>query len=905
MIKTQDLTTERRTFHFVSHTHWDREWYLTFEQFRLRLVQLVDNLLDLLEKDARFAYFHLDGQTIVLEDYLKIRPSKRKRLEALIREGRILVGPWYEQNDLFLTSAESTVRNLLEGIRTSRELGGEMKVGYLPDHFGLVGQMPQIFRGVGIDNSVFGRGYDLAKHGNPYCFWRAPDGSEVVGILMPHWYNNAQRLPNSSEDLKKLFPELRTREELVNTLPHYLMMNGVDHLEAQEDLPEVLDRLRMLFGGECEFVHDTLPNYTQMIARYMCEARTSYPVVEGELREREDYAILGGTLSSRVYLKQANMLCHDLIEKWVEPLSVWCAVYNLEPYDHDLIRHLWKIYMQNHPHDSICGCSQDAVHDHMMDRFASVREIAGEIIERKLELLTRQVDISNYEKEDQKLLVVNTSQQESRSVISSSLYFLAEDTVDTFEVLAPDDVSVPYRITSVAPSRIQVLSPINLPGILEVKRFDIEWQPHVPPMSYAAYRIRAHRQGQVIESTELQEDLILDNEYLRVTVHKDGTFGITDKRTNRTLSHLGQLEDTGDCGDLYVYASVKGEEATLWDGEVKVTEAQSTPLFDRCRYRLTWHLPVELTPDLQARTRTTAPCNVEVTLQLDKGSPYVKFDVAIDNQAKDHRIRVTFPLSDKIEQVVAGGQFDAVQRAWDEGSEYARDCNAQPYWKWVAPRVSGGGLAVYTRGTHEYEVADDGRTLAVTLLRCVETINQRAIPPLESDIQPKGQCQGNHMFEMALRPFADESATQLYQEAEGFHQSVKTKLLPAESAGWRQGRAWVQDAGVSGLFTRADPNATKKRLPMTGTLLTLQGQALVSTLKEAESGSGIVVRVYNIESEPSDVEIGLPVPVRSITPTNLLEEPLPEPKVVNRSLTVTLPPKKFATYLFEVESAES
>ena len=92
------------TMHVVSHTHWDREWYKPFQHFRMRLVDLTDGLLKLLETDPEYKVFTFDGQTIVLEDYLEIRPENEERLRKLVNEGRIIIGPWYNQPDEFLIS---------------------------------------------------------------------------------------------------------------------------------------------------------------------------------------------------------------------------------------------------------------------------------------------------------------------------------------------------------------------------------------------------------------------------------------------------------------------------------------------------------------------------------------------------------------------------------------------------------------------------------------------------------------------------------------------------------------------------------------------------------------------------------------------------------------------------------
>ena len=200
------------TLHVVSHTHWDREWYLTFQQFRMRLVDLIDHLLDLLDRDADFRSFHLDSQTIVLEDYLEIKPQNRQRLEKYIREGRIIVGPWYQLNDEFLTSGEATIRSLLMGMRIARQFGACGTIGYLPDQFGNLSQMPQIFRGFGIDHAVMGRGYQLVDDRKMEFIWEAPDGSQVTASLMAFWYNNAQHVPADPQEALGYIEELRDED---------------------------------------------------------------------------------------------------------------------------------------------------------------------------------------------------------------------------------------------------------------------------------------------------------------------------------------------------------------------------------------------------------------------------------------------------------------------------------------------------------------------------------------------------------------------------------------------------------------------------------------------------------------------------------------------------------------------
>jgi len=150
------------TIAIVPHTHWDREWYEPFQTFRMRLVKLLDALLPMLESDPSYARFLLDGQTVVIDDYLEIRPDARAALARLAAAGRISVGPWMVLMDEFMVSGETIVRDLQYGLARGSDLGGAMEVGYLPDMFGHVAQMPQLLRLAGMEHSVVWRGVPAA-----------------------------------------------------------------------------------------------------------------------------------------------------------------------------------------------------------------------------------------------------------------------------------------------------------------------------------------------------------------------------------------------------------------------------------------------------------------------------------------------------------------------------------------------------------------------------------------------------------------------------------------------------------------------------------------------------------------------------------------------------------------------
>jgi mannosylglycerate hydrolase len=384
----------------VPHTHWDREWYQTFQQFRMRLVRAVDRVLDVLEHDPGFAYFMLDGQTIPLDDYLEVRPENEERLRVLIRSGKLLVGPWYLQPDEFLVDGESLIRNLQVGMRMAEAFGSTMRVGYVPDIFGHVGQLPQILRGFSIDNAVFWRGVGPEVECSEFQ-WAAPDGTQVLGVWLCdvgtdpdqfsdgfRGYSNARSLPLQPDALlarlATIEPPLR-RRATAHTL---LLMNGTDHAEPEAGLPAAIAAANKRLKSEHKrLVIGTLPQYVQAIK----QANPSLATYTGEMRSSRWAHLLPGVLSTRMWIKQRNAACEALLLSWAEPFSAWAWLLGA-PHPSGLLRVSWRHLLHNHPHDSICGTSIDQVHREMGPRFDQSEQVAQALTEEALAALATQVD---------------------------------------------------------------------------------------------------------------------------------------------------------------------------------------------------------------------------------------------------------------------------------------------------------------------------------------------------------------------------------------------------------------------------------------------------------------------------------------------------------------------------------
>ncbi len=383
-----------RNIHVVSHTHWDREWYLPFQSFRLKLVHLIDGLLDLLEQDPQFKYFLLDGQTIVLDDYLDMRPEKESVLRRHIQKGRIIIGPWHILPDMFLVGPESHIRNLLQGDRTARKFGPKVMIGYIPDSFGHPGQVPQILRGFGIKTACLWRGLD----DQPAEFWwHSPDGSRVLMAYLRDSYSNGASLPAENPSAFAEALSLAADSLAAHSgVSDYLIMYGTDHMEPPPGTSTAIANAdRML--AETHVFHSTLPKFVATIRVDIRKHKLSLPTVTGELRACKRMHLLPGVLSTRMWIKQRNHASENLLIKWVEPFTTWqeyVTGFQSKILDQksSLVDQTWRLLMENHPHDSICGCSIDQVHDEMKVRFDQVDQIGEELARQSLEALAGAID---------------------------------------------------------------------------------------------------------------------------------------------------------------------------------------------------------------------------------------------------------------------------------------------------------------------------------------------------------------------------------------------------------------------------------------------------------------------------------------------------------------------------------
>ncbi|HAG00752.1 alpha-mannosidase [Paenibacillus sp. FSL K6-1566] len=800
---------QSRKAHIISHTHWDREWYLPYEKHHVRLIQLMDSLLETMEKDSEYRSFFLDGQTIIIEDYLQVRPEKKEQLLKLIADGRIIIGPWYILQDAFLTSSEANVRNMQIGHQDAARYGSVAKIGYFPDTFGLTGQIPQLMRQSGIDNAFFGRGVKPTGFNNTVSdggyessfselMWESPDGSKVLGILFANWYSNGNEVPVDEEEARKFWDRKLADAEKYASTPELLYMNGCDHQPIQRDLAEAIRTARKLYP-DTEFIHSNFDDYLKALRDKLPEDLSS---VKGELRSQrtDGWGTLVNTASARVYLKQMNQRGQTLLEKVAEPLASHASLLGLE-YPHHLFTYAWKTLMQNHPHDSICGCSVDEVHREMVTRFEKSRHVAESIVADSVRVIADSVDTSAFTQygEDALPLVVWNTTGWSRSgtvtieLDAGRLYFREGFTLEeTSRRMKELDLSGRVLVNDkgeALPCTVEDLGVqfgydlpddrFRQPYMARRVRLTFE-ASEVPAVGFATYAWVKSGAAAPEGASLISGENVLENAWLKVEIAADGSFTLTDKKGGQVYRDLGVYEDTGDIGNEYMYKQPNGEAALTTKGlPAQIRVVEDTPYRAAIEIVHDWEVPASADSRLEAeqielvyypqrkaqRVTETVPVKIRTVVALNKSGRGVEIEATLDNRAKDHRVRALFPTDLETKTHLVDSMFEVAERSNVPAEEWTNPSNTAHQQAFVDVSTSEAGLTVANQGLNEYEVLRDGRnTIAVTLLRSVGELGDWGYFPT-----PEAQCIGEFTVRMEVIPHqGDGIGSGAYAEAYQF-----------------------------------------------------------------------------------------------------------------------------------------
>lgn len=842
--------------HVIAHTHWDQEWYFTRQDSMVLASYNFAEVIDTLEQDPAYSCYHLDGQMAVVEDFLAINPDYRARLETLVRDKRIFVGPWYTQTDTYNVHGESIIRNLKYGIFAARTLGHAMQVGYLPDTFGHNAQMPTILQGCNLDSIVFWRGIDHDRHAKSSQFlWRAPSGATVIACAMAFGYGAAKNIGSEASHLEgKIFPmlnHLRSRAG-INDL---LLPCGGDQVSIDPALPKILELASARSPDEDRFVLSSLECYVDTLRAQ----REQFELWEGELKSPR-YTRIHKTIGSVRYdIKKKNDEVEQFILRQLEP-TIAMARHQGIPVNLSVVDTLWKKLLRSHAHDSIGGCNSDATNRDILHRLEQTEQLCHSLWNLVVKTLAACI-------QDGDLLIFNPLAAQTQRVVKTTLYSRADNIALTyqgqpipFDVLKRDVLPGGTAISLTAEGECETPLPPYF-------RWQVALQtPVLPSVGYITVNVeddpapfRQHVQTKGSEIVNAHYRLSLDA----------GTLILEDKHSGRRIPSIFTLEDCADAGDSYDFSPLAGDVPTRCS-HFTLVDSLKTPLVEKLIVEATMLLP----QDLAGRQNTDrTPLSIRLVCELRHDDPNLYVESTLENSHCDHRLRLLIGSDIHTRHAIASQPFAIIQRetgcAGENWQERYREkpVDIETTEGIIAVAEAGKALVVNSRGMKEFQIiGSEPAAIALTLFKATGVLGRNDL-----DWRP-GRASGinNTVVEtpdaQLLKPLHFSFTVALADRAD----HLTLRRLENQAAGQPFTYQRQSLHTLDHRLERFSLRLPDRQLPAQFSLLTLPEPLILSALPHAQQSRGTVVRVFNAGTQP----VPVPATLAELHQINYLEEPV-------------------------------
>jgi mannosylglycerate hydrolase len=814
-------------FHVISHTHWDREWHQTYQQYRVKLVRFMDELIELLDNSPMYTSFMLDGQTIVLEDYLEIKPYKKEAITKLVQEGRLLIGPWYIQPDEFIPSGESLIRNLLIGQQIAKDFGPAMQVGYLPDSFGQAAQIPQVLNGFGIKNALFWRGITNEETDKTEFWWEGPDGSKVLTTHLPLGYGNGVLSTNLEQNLKTIDKNVNDLKHMI-TSPNMLLMCGFDQRSAIKELPEIVEELNQHFSfkdKEYSIKISKLQDYFDAIRQESKKLET----LQGEFRKGKNMRVHVSIASTRLDLKKENFEVQNLYEKYLEPINSMSHLLG-NNYDNAIINQGWKYALQNHAHDSICNVCTDATHKEMEMRYQYAKQIGETIQNSATNELIEKIKF-DFDK-GLPLIVFNTLGHKRRNLVDATVQLKSEE----FALVDRDGAVIPYQVIETVRENLNDRQ-IEI-GVKNEDQFvwttKIKFFAEIEGLGYKTFYIKENEQNPV-KGSNVYQNGVFSNDFFQVEIQPNGTLTIKEHSSEKEYKHLNLFEESGNAGDEYDYSPPREDVIiTTKDSVPSITVVQNGPVF--AKVKITHDLKVPVDTDVNGRSKEYKSTMIETFVTVNRHEDRVDIKTVIHNTVKNHRIRALFETGIMTNKHVADQQFGTIQRNnylpqieyWEEEKWEEKYYPIYPQQKYVDVSGDDKGIAILNKGLPQYEILKNNEpVIALTLLCGTDYMGKQDLvdrPGRRSGLHvetPDSSLIGTHEMEYSIMPHSGNAV----EAKVGMKSNEYVATMVAVQVNEQSGRSKFND------------NISFLQLDHT--------DMAISAVKKCETDESMIVRIYN------------------------------------------------------------
>lgn len=848
--------------HIVPHMHWDREWYFSTEESQVLLVNNMDEIMDMLKQHPDYPAYVLDGQTAILEDYFAAKPDNIDRVKRLVQADRLKVGPWYTQTDEAIIGAESMTRNLLYGMKDSRQLGNPMMIGYVPDSFGQSAQTPMLLNQFGIRRSLFWRGLSNRKGTESSEFkWQSDDGSEVLTANFPLGYAAGKYLENDAEALKKRMDKiLNVLDERANGQDE-LIPNGHDQMPIQENIKEVIELLNRLYPDR-RFSLSTYEKFFDAIQK-----QPDLPTVSGEMLDGKNGRIHRSIYSVRMDLKAYNARIESKITNILEPLATLAYRCGI-PYQHGLIELIWKELMKNHAHDSIGGCVSDKVNREILGRYL----VAEERVDRLIDFYKRKITMAVKVNSDKdKLTLFNLLPNRESHYVQAKIVTKASG----FQIHDAQNHVIPFHVIKREKIDAGLIDrQIVAHGDYEpFNQFTIELNWSQKQWGYETFTIVPMEQTLLADTKSAKT---VETDAYHIIFNNNGTMTIFDKASQQTYERVLNVENQADDGDEYDFSPLRGDKPIYSADVVKNANIQidERPLSYQATISYTLMLPKDLNNRV-ASDSAKKVMTVKFIITIAKASRTLQVVAKINNGVKDQRTRVLVPTNIVATESVADNQFGMIKRpvhdpmlnVWQQDHWDERPDEIYPFLTNVS-LSDHQTVSVFTNSSREYEIVQES-IIAMTMFRSVNWLGKSDLvrrPGRPSGIHaatPDGEMLGQITLDFGIRinpqPLADANVANMAKEY--LTPTVSYNQIPFEAMHLNPAKvSLAQEYELS---------------------LPAPAAATVSVIKVSEDNSKALLRCFNA------TEQDIPLP-KSINQLNLAEQSVNNQAILKPNQVVTL-----------------
>lgn len=879
----------------LPHTHWDREWYFTSSKSMIYSLRDFDEIIEFMENQSEVKSFILDGQTSIIDDYLEMHPQNTEKLKKLIKNKKVLTGPWYTQPDTLVVSGESLIRNLLYGTRSSRSYGHSMEIGYLPDSFGMSEQMPQIYNGFGIKYATFRRGIADSITKDREFYWESKDGSSVFTHNIYH-YGSMAYPPSDDIGIKHYF------EKMINLLADssktgtIILFNGEDQKPIRKNINDIVEKARNLFPDlefEIGSFEDTL--------KEMSESDTEFTTYQGEFTFGQHSRVHKSIFSTRADLKIMNNMLENFIVNILEPVSSIAFLAGFT-YEEKLFEKIWKLMLDNSAHDSIGMCNSDRTNRDVKHRFELAKNYAEDLLELKL----REIGIHIDEKDVFQFQLYNLLPYKRDGYVEMELlvpgreFEIRDEKGELQEYVVMETEDVTKNIFAKSKREIGVdddLDPLWAKTVTSIYKVKTKIRvTGLPSMGYSTFTISETEHDESIELLDSDSNKI-ENEFYRITVDENSKINLFDKTTNKTYQDFICIEDSGDEGDSYDY-SEPTDDMIISDKELQKSEFNQTSLGSIGILSFKIRIPI----DLVERSKGIRGVEqiIDLKIELNKGDKHIYTSVSSINQAIEHRLRLVINTDINANISKADQQFGLIERPvylseveeWKEEVWDEKPRTIEPLQSLVSISGNDKTIQVITESVREYQIIGDSyNKIAMTLYRSTpflgkDHLNDR--PGRESGTKartPDAELLGieiNSKYTIRIFDIVIEDSVLSTTAKE-----VLTPIIGYQAAQFKNNTDY---------FVLNMPK--EKTLKSKVSLFETSKNIVMSTLKKAEGESGLIFRVFN-PSDKDNVEMEL----SSEFIDHYVEVNLDETLTGNSSLSFT--PSKVKGYLISNKVIQS